>query len=116
MFSKFPSLAFAVILAVATSVLSQCDTSTKAMCCSSVAPAGSTAIAPILSAIGVVIQDVNIPVGVGCSPITVIGTGSSGCDASPAQSQSDVFQLVSTSELIRNINEIWTILLWTVSK
>ncbi|KAL5498747.1 hypothetical protein ACEPAH_2102 [Sanghuangporus vaninii] len=83
MFSKLPSRAFAIILAVATPVLSQCDASTKAMCCSSVAPAGSTAIAPILSAIGVVVQDVNVPVGVGCSPITVIGTGSSGCDASP---------------------------------
>ncbi|KAL5476733.1 hypothetical protein ACEPAI_2919 [Sanghuangporus weigelae] len=76
MFSKFSSFAFAIILAVATPALSQCDTSIKAMCCSSVAPAGSTAMAPILSAIGVVIQDVNVPVG-------VIGTESSGCDASP---------------------------------
>ncbi|EJD00369.1 fungal hydrophobin [Fomitiporia mediterranea MF3/22] len=82
MFAKLASFASVIILAVATPVLGQCDTS-KAECCSSVGKASDPAIAKELGLLGVVLQDVNVPVGVGCSPITVIGAGSAGCDASP---------------------------------
>ncbi|KAI0076941.1 fungal hydrophobin [Panus rudis PR-1116 ss-1] len=51
-------------------------------CCQTTAPASSDAVAPILKAIGVVVQDVNALVGLECSPISVVGVGSGAtCDA-----------------------------------
>ncbi|KAH9850872.1 fungal hydrophobin, partial [Lenzites betulinus] len=45
-------------------------------CCQQVQSADSLSIVPILAAIGVVLNDINIPVGLGCDPISVIGVGS----------------------------------------
>ncbi|KAI0350766.1 fungal hydrophobin [Trametes cingulata] len=53
---------------------SGCATGTL-QCCNSVQSADSAAIAPILAALGVVLQDVNVPVGLTCSPISVVGVG-----------------------------------------
>ncbi|EIW52223.1 fungal hydrophobin [Trametes versicolor FP-101664 SS1] len=44
-------------------------------CCQSVESGSSAAVAPILAALGVVLQDVNIPVGLSCSDITGVGVG-----------------------------------------
>ncbi|KAJ4466317.1 hydrophobin 2 [Lentinula aciculospora] len=79
----FVSAALAT-LAVATPAprgepASSCSTA-PVQCCESVEPASSTAVAPILASIGVVLQDLNVLVGLTCSPITVIGTSSS-CSA-----------------------------------
>ncbi|KAJ4485531.1 hydrophobin 2 [Lentinula aciculospora] len=46
----------------------------------SVQPANSAAAATFLSLFGIVLQDLNVDVGLTCSPITVIGTSSS-CSA-----------------------------------
>lgn len=84
MFAKLTS-AFAAlaILAVATSAApndappaSSCSTGTL-QCCSSVQSSDSSAIAPILAALGIVLQDVNVPIGLGCSGITGVGVGGS---------------------------------------
>ncbi|KAL5522026.1 hypothetical protein ACEPAF_1882 [Sanghuangporus sanghuang] len=69
MFSKLTPVASIAILAIATSVPGQCDTSSKGMCCGSVASAGSKSVAPILEGLGIVVQDLNVPVGITCSPI-----------------------------------------------
>ncbi|KAJ4466315.1 hydrophobin 2 [Lentinula aciculospora] len=79
----FVSAALAT-LAVATPAprdepASSCSTG-PVQCCESVQSANSAAIAPILASIGVVLQDLNVLVGLTCSPITVIGTSSS-CSA-----------------------------------
>ncbi|KAI0753527.1 hydrophobin, partial [Daedaleopsis nitida] len=51
-------------------------------CCQSVQSANSTAIAPILGVLGIVVQDVNALVGLQCSPINVVGVASGNtCDA-----------------------------------
>lgn len=77
MFAKLFTLSALAILAVATPApaADACDTGAL-QCCQSVQPAGSSAVAPILKSIGVVVQDLNVPVGVTCSPVSVVGVGS----------------------------------------
>ncbi|OJT15402.1 Fruiting body protein SC3 [Trametes pubescens] len=80
MFAKLTS-AFAAfaILATATAMpqaAGSCSTGTL-QCCNSVEAAGSAAVAPILAALGVVVQDLNIPVGLSCSGVTGVGVGGS---------------------------------------
>ncbi|ETW76432.1 hydrophobin-like protein [Heterobasidion irregulare TC 32-1] len=66
-----------------TEPASQCDTA-PVQCCDSVQSAGSPAAANELGLLGIVVQDLNIPVGLTCTPISVIGVGSgASCDASP---------------------------------
>ncbi len=65
MFSK---LTVAAILAVATTSFAQ------NACCDSTTTAGAPGIATLLGLLGVVAQGVNVPIGLGCSPITVSNT------------------------------------------
>ncbi|RXW22352.1 hypothetical protein EST38_g3478 [Candolleomyces aberdarensis] len=50
-------------------------------CCNSVQPAGAPDAAKLLGLLGVVVQDVNIPIGLTCSPISVIGLPGNSCNA-----------------------------------
>ncbi|KAL1940963.1 hypothetical protein VTO73DRAFT_7599 [Trametes versicolor] len=78
MFAKLFTLSALAILAVATSA-SAADGSCSPgalQCCQSVAPAGNPAVAPILAALGIVVQDLSVPVGVTCTAISVVGVGS----------------------------------------
>ncbi|KAK1216819.1 sc3 hydrophobin [Marasmius sp. AFHP31] len=52
-------------------------------CCNSVTKASDGAAAGILGLLGIVLQDLNVLVGLQCSPITVIGGGNGGCSANP---------------------------------
>ncbi|EIW52215.1 fungal hydrophobin [Trametes versicolor FP-101664 SS1] len=81
-FTAFTALA---ILAVASPTPQAGSCSTGALqCCNSVQSADSLGIAPILAAIGVILQDINIPIGVTCSPISVVGVGSGNACSSNA--------------------------------
>ncbi|KAL5514033.1 hypothetical protein ACEPAG_2794 [Sanghuangporus baumii] len=82
MYAKLASFATVALLAVATPAMAQCDTS-PVQCCDSVQNAGSPDIASLLGLLGIVVQGVDVPIGVGCTPISVIGVGSAGCSASP---------------------------------
>ena len=87
MFTKLFTLATLAILAVATpapnggnssgSGSGSCSTG-PLQCCESVQAANSPAAATLLASIGVVVQDIDVLVGLTCSPITVIGVGSGG--------------------------------------
>ncbi|KAL5527865.1 hypothetical protein ACEPAG_6666 [Sanghuangporus baumii] len=66
----------------ATQAASQCDTG-DLQCCNSVQSAGSPAAAGLLGLLGIVIQGLDIPVGLTCDPISVIGLGSASCSAHP---------------------------------
>ncbi|KIJ33387.1 hypothetical protein M422DRAFT_94504, partial [Sphaerobolus stellatus SS14] len=54
---------------------SQCNTG-DAQCCNTVGAANSIAgVSTLLGLLGIVLQDVSVIVGLGCTPITVIGLG-----------------------------------------
>ncbi|RPD55315.1 hypothetical protein L226DRAFT_538155 [Lentinus tigrinus ALCF2SS1-7] len=76
-FSRAIVLVALPLLAVATSRMHKVR-APAASCCKSLEPASSDAGAAALKAISVVVQDVNVLVGLTCSPITVIGVGSGG--------------------------------------
>ncbi|KAJ3873930.1 fungal hydrophobin [Lentinula edodes] len=63
-----------------TEPASSCSTGSL-QCCDSTETAGSTAGAAILGLLGIVVQDLDVLLGITCSPITVIGLGNSGCSA-----------------------------------
>ncbi|KIJ25107.1 hypothetical protein M422DRAFT_273964 [Sphaerobolus stellatus SS14] len=69
----------AAILAAATPMpnepISQCNTG-DAQCCNSVTSASDPSTAALLGLLGIVLQSVDILIGTGCTPITVIGVGS----------------------------------------
>ncbi|EIW61062.1 fungal hydrophobin [Trametes versicolor FP-101664 SS1] len=77
--SALPLLAAATPLEARNS--GSCSTG-PVQCCQSTETAGSTAGSALLGSLGIVVQDVNVLVGVTCSPITVVGVGSGGsCSA-----------------------------------
>ncbi|EJD01687.1 fungal hydrophobin [Fomitiporia mediterranea MF3/22] len=68
--------------ATTTEPASQCNTG-PIQCCNTVTTAGDSAAAGILGLLGIVVQDLDILVGLTCTPITIIGTGGASCNAHP---------------------------------
>ncbi|KIJ25836.1 hypothetical protein M422DRAFT_192950 [Sphaerobolus stellatus SS14] len=68
----------AAILAAATPMpnepISQCNTG-DAQCCNTVTTASNPSAAALIGLLGIVVQGVDAIVGLGCTPITVIGAG-----------------------------------------
>ncbi|KAL0579907.1 hypothetical protein V5O48_002078 [Marasmius crinis-equi] len=52
-------------------------------CCQSTGHATDGPIAAILGLLGIVVQDLNVLIGLTCSPVTVIGGANGGCSAKP---------------------------------
>ncbi|KAH8109101.1 hydrophobin, partial [Phellopilus nigrolimitatus] len=67
-----------------------CDTGSL-QCCQSVQSAGSPSAANLLGLLGVVAQGVDVPVGITCSPISVIGVGGDSCTADPVCCENNTF-------------------------
>ncbi|KAF8829585.1 fungal hydrophobin [Lentinula edodes] len=63
-----------------TEPASSCSTGSL-QCCDSTETAGSSAGSLLLGLLGIVVEDLSVLLGLGCSPITVIGLGNSGCSA-----------------------------------
>ncbi|KAK1215708.1 hypothetical protein PQX77_021670 [Marasmius sp. AFHP31] len=95
LFNKFFALSTLTTLAVATPLVArtgggggegstggQCNTGTL-QCCNSVTTAKDPVASLLIGLLGIVLQDVNVGVGLTCSPITVIGGGNGGCSANP---------------------------------
>ncbi|KLO15764.1 hydrophobin 2 [Schizopora paradoxa] len=74
----FNKLAFATILAVATTSFAATDA-----CCDSVQSSSSQSLSSLLGAIGVILQGTNIPIGLDCSPITAVGVSGTSCTTDP---------------------------------
>ncbi|KAL0579505.1 hypothetical protein V5O48_002489 [Marasmius crinis-equi] len=50
-------------------------------CCKTVTKASDPAAAGIIGLLGIVINDLNVGVGLNCSPITIIGGGNGACSS-----------------------------------
>jgi hypothetical protein len=61
-------------------------------CCNSVVPADSKDAALILGLLGIVVQGVDVLVGLTCTPITVIGIGNGACSATPVCCEDNSFK------------------------
>ncbi|KAI3597611.1 hydrophobin [Moniliophthora roreri] len=67
--------------------------------------ASSNPVAVILGLLGIVLQDLNIDVGLTCSPITIIGGGSNSCSANPVCCENNSFNgIVALGCVPVNIN------------
>ncbi|EIN04965.1 fungal hydrophobin, partial [Punctularia strigosozonata HHB-11173 SS5] len=77
--------------ASATSVtVSQCNTS-SIQCCNSVQSSSSQSSDLLLGLLGIVLDTVDGLIGIGCSPISVLGLGNGGCNASPVCCENNSF-------------------------
>jgi hypothetical protein len=84
MFSKLPIaiVSSLAILAAATPVptdggsTNQCTTEQQ-QCCNSLSKAGDPGTAALLGLLGIAVQSLDVVVGINCTPITVLGVGSS---------------------------------------
>ncbi|KAK7464764.1 sc3 hydrophobin [Stygiomarasmius scandens] len=86
-FTRLASLAALATLAVATPTrrnepASSCTTG-PIQCCNSVESASSSSVTKLIGLLGIVLQDVNVLVGLTCDPISVIGVGGDSCSANP---------------------------------
>ncbi|KAK7054482.1 hypothetical protein VNI00_003680 [Paramarasmius palmivorus] len=61
---------------------SQCDVG-EVQCCNNVAKAGDPKVSDALGLLDIIVQDVNVPIGLNCDPITVIGVSGTSCAAQP---------------------------------
>ncbi|KAK7676945.1 hypothetical protein QCA50_020063 [Cerrena zonata] len=79
--ATFTVLSF-TLLAVATPVRRQTSCATgPVQCCTSTETSTSAAAQTLLGLLGIVLNDVDVLIGTGCSPISVIGVGNGACSS-----------------------------------
>ncbi|KAJ7149697.1 hydrophobin [Mycena filopes] len=85
MFSKLTVFAALVTLAAAIPTTVPITPPTSDQCCGSVVDSSSTAAGVVLAELGIDLGDITVPVGLSCSPITILGENCGGittrCDA-----------------------------------
>ncbi|TFK26944.1 fungal hydrophobin [Coprinopsis marcescibilis] len=93
-FTLFSTLALFVAAAAAGPLEArqgQCNTG-PIQCCNSVQTAKDPATSALLGLLGIVVQDLNIPIGVTCSPISVIGVPGNSCSSQPVCCEDNSFK------------------------
>ncbi|EMD41210.1 hypothetical protein CERSUDRAFT_120415 [Gelatoporia subvermispora B] len=87
--TAFAALVSLATLAAATPVPGGSSGSGTDLCCESTGePSQNSGIASLLGLLGIVIQDLDVVVGINCSPITVIGVGSGDCSSTTVNCES----------------------------
>ncbi|KAJ7063893.1 hypothetical protein C8F01DRAFT_1229498 [Mycena amicta] len=90
MFSKLSLLSAAVLISLAAAIPNgspppPVTPPTVPMCCASVQDSTSSAVSAVAALVGLDLTGINVPIGLSCSPITIIGNncGSTtvNCDA-----------------------------------
>ncbi|EIW85897.1 fungal hydrophobin, partial [Coniophora puteana RWD-64-598 SS2] len=69
---------------------SSCDTGSL-QCCDTVEPASSSGATQVLGLLGIVLSNLDVLVGLTCSPISVLSSGGSGCTADPVCCENNNF-------------------------
>ncbi|KAJ6546245.1 fungal hydrophobin [Mycena vulgaris] len=80
MFSKLSVVVTSVLITLAAAIPNTVPVTppTSDQCCSSVVDSSSTAVGKVLGLLGIDLGDITIPVGLDCSPITIIGNNCGG--------------------------------------
>ncbi|KAJ7128616.1 hypothetical protein C8R44DRAFT_979249 [Mycena epipterygia] len=79
MFSKLTLVAAFITLAAAIPTSTPpVTTPTSNQCCSSVQSSSSNVVSAVAGLLGLDLSGLNVPIGLGCSPITVIGNNCGG--------------------------------------
>ncbi|KAJ7128633.1 hypothetical protein C8R44DRAFT_732958 [Mycena epipterygia] len=88
MFSKLSIVATSVLITLAAAIpwtTPPVKPPTSNQCCSSVQSSSSSSVSAVAALLGLDLSGLDVPVGLGCSPITVIGNNCGGtsvtCDA-----------------------------------
>ncbi|KAJ7143030.1 hypothetical protein C8R44DRAFT_866277 [Mycena epipterygia] len=88
MFSKLSVVVTSVLITLAAAIPNTTPpvtTPTSNQCCSSVQSSSSSAVSAVAALLGLDLSGLDVPIGLGCSPITVIGNNCGGttvtCDA-----------------------------------
>ncbi|KAF9473858.1 hydrophobin [Pholiota conissans] len=92
MFSKLAFFTTLVSVAVFASAMENSCNTGEVQCCNSLTESSAPGVSALLSLVGVDVGSITGQVGVKCSPITVIGTGSgSSCTAQPVCCENNSF-------------------------
>ncbi|KAJ7697430.1 hypothetical protein B0H17DRAFT_1197486 [Mycena rosella] len=88
MFSKLSIIVTSVLITLAAAIPTTTPPvtpPTSNQCCSSVQSSSSSAVSAVAALLGLDLSGLGVPIGLGCSPITVIGNNCGGttvtCDA-----------------------------------
>ncbi|KAJ7209071.1 hypothetical protein B0H12DRAFT_1330120 [Mycena haematopus] len=88
MFSKLSVVVASVLITLAAAIPNTTPPvtpPTSDQCCSSVQSSSSSAVSAVAAVLGLDLSGLDVPIGLGCSPITVIGNNCGGttvtCDA-----------------------------------
>ncbi|THU98558.1 hydrophobin-domain-containing protein [Dendrothele bispora CBS 962.96] len=82
----------------------QCNTG-PVQCCNSIQSASSSTATSLLGLLGIILQDLNVLVGINCTPINVIGIGGNSCSSQPVCCENNQFEgLISIGCTPININ------------
>ncbi|KAJ7111287.1 hypothetical protein C8R44DRAFT_257216 [Mycena epipterygia] len=88
MFAKLSVVVTSVLITLAAAIPNTTPpvtTPNSNQCCSSVQSSSSSAVSAVAALLGLNLSGLNVPIGLGCSPITVIGNNCGGtevtCDA-----------------------------------
>ncbi|KAJ7916162.1 fungal hydrophobin [Mycena leptocephala] len=79
MFSKLSVVVTSVLITFAAAIPTYPPpSSTGPQCCQSVESSSNTGVASLLGLLGVIVNGVNVPIGLNCSPITIAGNNCGG--------------------------------------
>ncbi|KAJ7209072.1 hypothetical protein B0H12DRAFT_1242914 [Mycena haematopus] len=91
MFSKLSVVVASVLITLAAAIPNTTPpvtTPTSDQCCSSVQSSSSSAVSAVAAVLGLDLSGLDVPIGLSCSPITVVGNNCGGttvtCDAPQA--------------------------------
>ncbi|KAJ7591622.1 hydrophobin 2 [Mycena floridula] len=89
------TLALATLAVATPTVRNDKPTSPGNVCCSSVQDASAPGISSILALLGINVSSVTGLVGLGCSPITVVGAGNGACSSTTVTCQDNSHSAIS---------------------